>query len=194
MEFSKCIKFSQDAFWCSSNHPLYTTTTKGACELQILQHNPQLSSKCQIETTSSNGYWTTMYTPNSWIFSVQQPTPVDILCGDVYPLTLNGSGILHLEENCMMRSSELTVIARKTAATHNLHSSILPQFNLKKQLEEREGTLKTLNWWMIGTIISSISGTLICLFVVINKKKQITNHIYDRPTPTTASRMSQHSV
>lgn len=134
-----------------------------------------------------------MYAPNSWLFSIERPTPIDIECEDVYPLMISGSGILQLKENCMMRNPQMSVIARKTDIVNIPHTSIIPAFDLTWDLVKKPEHYSCYIWLVIGSSVGFLVIVIVGYFLYVHRKKS-QQPIYDNPSPTTATRMSQRSV
>lgn len=130
MEFAKCIKFTEESYWCTRNHPLYTAESyQGSCELRILKHKVKLPT-CVVKYMPAGNYWATLYQPNSWIYSFSSPTEFDIICDHVYPIKLNGSGVIQINENCEINSHESILLARKARTKYLPTESILPNLEL----------------------------------------------------------------
>lgn len=202
MEFGKCIKFTEESYWCTKNHPLYTAESyQGSCELRILKHKVQLPT-CVVKHMPTGNYWATLYQSNSWIYSFGSPTEFDIICDHVYPIKLNGSGIIQINENCEIHSPESILLARKTKMTSIPTESILPNLDLGTILSERQNNLVKSSTQFTGTCTDDHSYAFVWtsgILVVINVGFLLVICWYRQPkaeeSPTRLARqMSQHSV
>lgn len=64
MEFSSCIKYTEDAYCCVFNDPLYSATeTLGNCELKLLKFAKNLDSSCVIKRVPKKQYWSSLHHP-----------------------------------------------------------------------------------------------------------------------------------
>lgn len=81
-ELRTCIRQHKTMFICNMKHPLYTSTsTIGSCERGLLNNMFTLHPSCRMEVTPAGEFWISLDTKNQWIYGVQQPTPINVVCG-----------------------------------------------------------------------------------------------------------------
>ncbi|XP_055910707.1 uncharacterized protein LOC129945069 [Eupeodes corollae] len=134
-EFSRCKERPFETYWCTLQHPLYTSGySDSSCEMKIIQNDRQQIDSCLVKDIPLKTYWIEMHQQNTWIYSVPNSTSANINCDfDSVPTILRGCGIMQLPSNCLIHGQTTTIIGRQMM-TSRLKSSVLPSFNLSEQL------------------------------------------------------------
>lgn len=103
-ELSDCIEYTNSQYLCQNIHTIQTTD-QPTCEVELL--NPfikKIPSDCTTKITAIDSeIW--RYIPvNQWIYVVQHPTTITIICSDsqsyMDDVTIHQTGILQLKETC----------------------------------------------------------------------------------------------
>ena len=185
-EFTQCKKIDSSNFWCSTHHLIYTASSSyKSCEIKLLQHVQQLPSTCKIKKFAASNSFTKMYNHNTWTFSVPAPRSVDIICGSLQTIQLEGNGLIKLKPGCILRDTELTLIGRTVQKNTTFESTIIPFMNLKDQLKYHQysvGTSLLIEenyqpqncshiWiWVIISIIIVVNICCIVIFILYIKR------------------------
>ncbi|XP_053989935.1 uncharacterized protein LOC128882368 [Hylaeus volcanicus] len=131
--FMQGCKTHPDKYVCQLTLSLYNLEEAPICETNILTQTQTIEwKKCNVRSLKSTRTITNhLSTPNMWLYSVRETTPVKIKCNHRaagYELIL-GSGILRLKKNCQAQIDNLRLIASETT-TLRMNSTFKPLLTL----------------------------------------------------------------
>lgn len=111
-ELDMCRKIS-DYSLCSSGMAIYEVHGKPSCEIQLLL-NPTVEAmrKCNIQLEYGKTYqWTKLDSIGGWLYSVKDPTNLNVRCPPSAgsQLKINGMGLLQLAPGCYAKNSDVTI-------------------------------------------------------------------------------------
>lgn len=98
---------------CNSQLPLYDVTTSSECEVSLLvKPEAEVLRQCDITIKSKHQpYWSRLNSIGAWLYSLDKPEILQIICGNakIKLLTINGTGILYLKGNCVGKTNFVTL-------------------------------------------------------------------------------------
>lgn len=110
-EVQNCMRINGHLI-CYQNQPLYTDKTMtNNCEFILLTHAEVTPESCPINITSIMNTWVQLHKPNNWVFVYPKERMIDIICNNnrIYTERLNGSGIIELGPNCMIKQTTIII-------------------------------------------------------------------------------------
>lgn len=106
------------------------------------RHEPPPS--CEIVTSNMTSRWIQLKHANHWIYSIANEESINIVCGStIMQKTISGSGILTINDNCVIRQDHIIIYSHKVEI-ERLDSSYLPPMNLSDIENLPESKLATL--------------------------------------------------
>ncbi len=116
---------------CSYSRPTYDADKDAACEYLLLnQPSRESLQKCDLKlVTTHKAYWRRLKISDGWLFSMNHPTPLQILCPGQQLTTIIGTGILHLKPRCSARQDYITLKGTKELGSSEEYL-YLPQVSL----------------------------------------------------------------
>lgn len=148
-ELHRCKYLSNQQYLCEQHHPIYNTESNiSRCEIDLLNHVSTLSPFCNLRSTNPSRTWTQLHKTNNWVYSVDEVCTLNIICNTgVFPVTLEGNGIIGIEPKCIINERTMQI------KTHNLYpselrSSFMPSTNLSA---------------IIGNTLNRTNGSVITL-------------------------------
>lgn len=138
-EIKECIKTEDLGLLCKQHHPIYSTqSSMNQCEMRLLNHKKIEPNTCKIKKTTPSQYWIQLEHPNHWIYVTDDETTINIVCGkDVAIRTLNGSGLIKLNDDCTIKHKSMSISAQSSITIYK-KSSFLPPTNLSSILPDLE--------------------------------------------------------
>lgn len=126
-----------DYYFCRQNHPIFTIgSNHSLCELELLNHAREISSKCDVRTTEPKVVWIQLRYTNQWIFVLDQKYTLNLICNNtVSSLELEGDGIMHLEPGCTIKHNFMIITSQDLFKSHQTESSFTPLTNLSQQID-----------------------------------------------------------
>lgn len=130
-ELSSCVNTNLQNFICDQIHPIFSTNHENKiCEIELLSHATSIPKDCPMKVTDPYRFYIRLTNPNSWIYVLDKPYTVDLICGtETKTYDLNGSGIFKILPGCSFRNQEIRIDARDTLTTL-INESYSPPFNL----------------------------------------------------------------
>ncbi len=138
-ELRDCKITQQQIYVCKQHHPIYNRqSSQSRCEVCLMNHEKVLEKSCLIHKMEPSKLWIQLHNPNTWIYVFDQEYILNIIC-DKLPLEekLSGSGILHLESNCIIKQSTMSIMAHNIYPTQ-LMTSITPFTNFKEIFKQQD--------------------------------------------------------
>lgn len=131
-ELRACILTATDNYICKQARPIYRKgSSVSSCEVDLLNHLPQ-SAACQIIKIGEGPHWIQLHLPNHWIFALKQDVIANVVCGDnVTQITISGSGILSLYDECIINQELISIQGQRILPT-KVRLSYVPIHNLTK--------------------------------------------------------------
>ncbi|KOB71914.1 Iris-A [Operophtera brumata] len=109
-DLHNCIEFDNDSHLCSLKQPIY--------QMKLDEHlcvKSQLSNQCQTMTSSCIDSWVELNTINTYLYFCCGQCSVRIICEhQITAEQLHKSGIMTINEECIIKSNALTIYAHKT--------------------------------------------------------------------------------
>ncbi|XP_037045848.1 uncharacterized protein LOC119081228 [Bradysia coprophila] len=108
--YAQCLQFDGNVIICKQKYPVYTVQQDEAlCEMAILTHaSKEIPPRCHTTIMKKNQAWSKLITPNSFIFSVQNKSILNMICKDsITSCTVQGSGIIAISRQCMIQTENL---------------------------------------------------------------------------------------
>lgn len=104
-----CTLTQADTYLCSNIQSKYNKGSQVClCEIQLLNNDTTLN--CNAERLDTNVSWTQLTNNNQWIYAFNSPHRLNAVCGKHgQQLLLNGSGLLTLEPQCVVKDNFITV-------------------------------------------------------------------------------------
>ncbi|KAH8412530.1 hypothetical protein KR009_002806 [Drosophila setifemur] len=102
-----CTELGQERFICRNRQITYG---KGdaSCPCALAAIRNQSSGECNLRRLHQNSIWTPLLAPNSWMVTLtKELTLVGVCFGDRQELIINGSGILSIRSDCVVKSSDV---------------------------------------------------------------------------------------
>nr|ABA56491.1 Iris [Drosophila yakuba] len=137
-----CIELGEEKFVCRHNHITYATADDScACSLAAIRN--QSSEACTFRSVGKKSQWTPMLAPNSWMVALTKELTLTGVCsGERQELRINGSGILSIRSDCVVRSPAVNlqgenrkrIPSRKGYASLQMASKSSPEFVTINQL------------------------------------------------------------
>jgi hypothetical protein len=122
-DLQQCVQLKLDNFICNKNLPVFNFhNDKTPCEAKLIGH--RTTTPCDITHTSCKNAWIELHSPNTWlVICCDTCHTLRVICEeDVTSHTMTSSGIITLEQGCMLQSEYLTI--------HSLN-----QYNSKVKLD-----------------------------------------------------------
>ena len=146
--FASCRKTNQK-YICPTEMPILETATTKDCEVEMLLR-PSVAAyrQCDVRTkTQHSAFWKHLPSQGGWLYSLESPENVHILCPGREEITkiITGTGILYLSANCMGRTGSITLTGIRTYDNKN-QFFYTPQVNLNITLliPDLNNTLKEI--------------------------------------------------
>ncbi|EDV57307.1 uncharacterized protein LOC6541001 [Drosophila erecta] len=103
-----CIELSEERFVCIVYITYRTGDDSCACSLAAIRN--QSSGACTFRPVAEKSLWTPMVAPNSWMVALTKELTLTGVCsGERQELRINGSGILSIQSDCVVRSPTVTL-------------------------------------------------------------------------------------
>lgn len=134
---------ARELYLCKQHHPIYNKNSNySKCELSLLDHKRQIETSCKLKSMAPSNTWIQLHNPNSWIYSLDQEYVIDVICDkNVLNVKLNGSGVLELRPNCLIKQPEMLISAHNIYPTV-AHASFIPSTNLSNQIIQQQEDIK----------------------------------------------------
>lgn len=118
-EVKRCQLFQNNRFLCEIS-PIYNAmTNQNQCEVAILQRIANLEGACTIKSAKISNHWIKLHATNQWIYSIPNETTFDVICGQgIKSFSLQGSGILEIKAGCVLRDTNLYIVAIGSASNN----------------------------------------------------------------------------
>ncbi|XP_017063281.2 uncharacterized protein LOC108102654 [Drosophila eugracilis] len=104
-----CIELAAERIICKHNQVTYGNGDDSfACSLAAIRN--QSSKVCTFRQVEKSSMWTQLVSPNSWMVALTKELSLMGVCsGASQELKINGSGILSIQSDCIVRSSVVTL-------------------------------------------------------------------------------------
>nr|XP_044251153.1 uncharacterized protein LOC108057797 [Drosophila takahashii] len=104
-----CTELAGERFVCKHNQITYGNGDENfACSLAAIRN--QSAKVCTFRQVERSSMWTQLVTPNSWMVALtKELTLMGVCSGETQELRINGSGILTIRSDCIVRSSAVTL-------------------------------------------------------------------------------------
>lgn len=116
--------------------------TNDICELRLLNHLDlgKIPLDCLIKRIPKKNYVIRMFEENKYFLTVNEPYTIQSFCrGKLEKIKIKTNGILSLEPNCHVKTSEFSILAHATFTTNGSISLQIPEMDLSKLLRETYG-------------------------------------------------------
>uniref|UniRef100_A0A2A4KAG8 DUF5641 domain-containing protein n=1 Tax=Heliothis virescens TaxID=7102 RepID=A0A2A4KAG8_HELVI len=161
-ELKACIKRSE-SFICFPGAVKNMQLSENCMVNQLFKN--QTKTKCRARTChiSNNAIWKQLYMQNTWLFIVRDYITTSIVCdGQREELELRGIGVLHISDNCIIKTPNNILTAKRTISVEFVTS-------YSKPLD-----------FSISTYVVSNSKWNITKEEVIDSSKDIFQHLVDK--------------
>ncbi|XP_039501750.1 LOW QUALITY PROTEIN: uncharacterized protein LOC120458231 [Drosophila santomea] len=162
-----CIELGEEKFVCRHIHITYTTADDScACSLAAIRN--QSSEACTFRPVGKKSQWTPMLAPNSWMVALTKELTLTGVCsGERQELRINGSGILSIRSDCVVRSPAVNlqgenrkrIHSRKGYASLQMAAKSSPEFvtinqllAIIGQLERNQKKVEAVGGYPMGVI------------------------------------------
>jgi len=104
-----CTELAGERFVCKHNQITYGNGDDSlACSLAAIRN--QSSNGCTFRQVDRSSMWTQLVEPNSWMVALTKELSLMGVCsGESQELRINGSGILSIRSDCIVRSAAVTL-------------------------------------------------------------------------------------
>ncbi|KAH8352347.1 hypothetical protein KR084_003532 [Drosophila pseudotakahashii] len=104
-----CTELAGERFICRHNQITYGNGDDSfACSLAAIRN--QSTKVCTFRQVERSSMWTQLVAPNSWMVALtKELTLMGVCSGETQELRINGSGILAIRSDCIVRSSAVTL-------------------------------------------------------------------------------------
>nr|ABA56485.1 Iris-A [Drosophila paralutea] len=104
-----CTELAGERFVCKHNQITYGNGDDSfACSLAAIRN--QSSKVCTFRQVERSSMWTQLVAPNSWMVALtKELTLMGVCSGETQELRINGSGVLTIRSDCIVRSSAVTL-------------------------------------------------------------------------------------
>ena len=130
---------------CTHNQPIHEPDHNKACEYLLLnQPSEDNIKKCGVKLLPNfQPYWIHLDSLDGWLFSVNKPSTLQILCpGEQHNLTtISGVGIVQLKPRCFARHEHTTMVGMKTLG-YSSEFIYVPQLKLNVTTIDNEFFIK----------------------------------------------------
>lgn len=83
------------------------------CEIALLNNDSR--ANCYIVPTMDNTSFTQLEHNNHWLYTMQNPTRINAVCGQEHSqITLKGSGLLKISPDCMLKHKSFVIQGHQT--------------------------------------------------------------------------------
>ncbi|KAI5633923.1 baculovirus F protein domain-containing protein [Phthorimaea operculella] len=116
-DMQQCTQLKADKFICNKNLPILKLHTDNApCEARLLGHYS--TSLCSLKNATCKDAWIELHAPNSWLVTCCNICNLRTICDDdITSLVMASSGIVTLDQGCVLQSRDMTIYA------HNIYNS-----------------------------------------------------------------------
>lgn len=147
-EKERCEQYGTNTLICERRNQLYDAKNdKLACEINLLNHNENLSGRCKFRTSNLEDVWIPLSASNNWIFAIYDNRQMDVICNNqVERQAIQGEGIVTIPPECIVRHGSIEITAQNSVETAILES-ILPEVNISNAINtyiQKQGTIITL--------------------------------------------------
>lgn len=144
-ELNKCIKPHGTTLICPSTRPLHDMESeKSKCERDLLAGQRDFTN-CRIKAAPTEEAWIPLQSENEWIYVLKANTIVHVVKSNkMDTVTLQGSGMLHLQPGCEISHNGVTIIGKSSITTTN-QLDFVPLVNLSNFVMENVAKLNILN-------------------------------------------------
>nr|ABA56486.1 Iris-A [Drosophila lutescens] len=138
-----CTELAGERFVCGHNQITYGNGDDSfACSLAAIRN--QSSEVCTFRQVERSSMWTQLVAPNSWMVALpKQLTLMGVCSEETQELRINGSGILTIRSDCIVRSSAVTLLGepQKGIPSKKGYASL----QLTNQSSRETGILESFN-------------------------------------------------
>ena len=117
------IKKNKQKYICPTEMPILETATTKDCEIEtFLRPSVAAYRQCDVRTkTQHSGFWRHLPSQGGWLYSLESPETMHILCPGLKETTtiITGTGVLYLSANCMGRTGSTTLTGIRTYDNKN---------------------------------------------------------------------------
>jgi len=123
-QLDACLQLTTNSYLChniqaSYHKPIHT----GSCEMDLFTNETE--PRCELRTLQESTVWYQLRHPNQWVFATTNTIKLNAVCEeDTFQLTLNTSGIVQIQPNCVIKNELITIQGHKEMQT-NLHTSYI---------------------------------------------------------------------
>ncbi|XP_016990539.2 uncharacterized protein LOC108052608 [Drosophila rhopaloa] len=112
-----CIELAGERFLCRNNQITYGNAGDSlACSLAAIKN--QSSEACIFRQVEESIMWTQLVAPNSWMVALTKELSLMGVCsGESQELRINGTGILNIRSDCVVRTSAVTLQGKSPKST-----------------------------------------------------------------------------
>ena len=113
-ELSACSIINQEKFLCSNIQIRYNYGAE-ICSCEVNLFNNKTTPTCILENTVSRDIWKPLNQKNQWIYATSSSSRATAVCNrEIIPITLRGSGLLTLDQECMLKHDLTAMNGRQT--------------------------------------------------------------------------------
>ncbi|XP_075164223.1 uncharacterized protein LOC142236813 [Haematobia irritans] len=117
LNLQKCDVLRQDLFICSDIQLKFNFGAEiCSCEISLFQNVTK--PDCNLKTLQTNVSWVPLTHQNQWMYATLSITQATAVCEkNIIPLQLEGSGILTLQQNCLLKHGPIHVSGQQTLSS-----------------------------------------------------------------------------
>lgn len=146
-----CKSYDEDLIICRQIQPLYNVQTNHTqCEMSIILDPKSAHRNCKIISIDKPQVWTALAEDNNYLFTMRQQTSISIICNaNTQHCTLDGSGILTIQPQCIIKSGTLEISARNMMTSDTAPVILLPTINITDHIPTEKAIQPTpdvINW------------------------------------------------
>lgn len=118
-EVDTCWSLCDDELICPNIPTTYQATRHpiiNKCEIDLLNDQPE--PRCSFHKREDTTIWQHLYRPNQYMFSTTDIIKLNAVCGnDIIPISLEGSGLITLQADCVIKNDLITIQGRQQIVT-----------------------------------------------------------------------------
>lgn len=121
METNKCIRHEEKNY-CETSEPLLFRKKANICEHDLYMNKSD--SNCKYKTSEAK-QWNRL-AENVWMYSMENERTIRISCDQqVNEVQFNASGIIQLDDGCIIETDDYRIEAKKKITTNMMHKQII---------------------------------------------------------------------
>nr|ABA56480.1 Iris [Drosophila pseudoobscura] len=168
VEMDSCLQLHPERYLCKP-HQITFGPDSGTLPCTLAAFRNRTSQECSPRHVSQSSLWIPLASPNRWMVVKEEEVSIMGVCSDErQQLRINGSGILTIRSDCIVRSTFVTLQGMQGATARQAYASLRPialdasrsldDAQKQHQLEIEEGS----------SVAIIVAGTLVMIIVSIS--------------------------